>query len=767
MLISQSLCDNSDFFHVAFRVFPSLHFYLDVFYRLNLEALSHRFSYSIGFIQKRHFVKNGIGILSDFPLKIIYVQGVASEECINLFAPMARKPIIICLPDQKQLFTAQGCVSLSYDEANAVELNACVEKLARSAPDLFTLVRSEPEFVEPLVSVAENPDRFRFGSSRLHPVPLHNGRLFRPNECLANHMRHVLLPEEATTHTAEERTRLLLDSVRLIDEQIAADRLLAARSDNLDGIPEEYVENLDKILLEEDGDSYESLLATVRETGNLRHSRLIFCLPCVNKTIPLARFRRKIPDRVLRLLFEAKDADFNTYLQQNRFRKEGEAEVALALWNYQALEVEYLTNMLTLMSLTERLPVIRCPQLASSFFGKLRELRRRHEEGSVVGLNRSLSQLGKELAQALPKEIANHISASNPSLVRIVSDLPIEWLDIDGVPLMYKCQVSRIPITPGNFLLTHYNQCANDIELNASMARRLLILNCLDKTDNLYQYPKHLNDILSDQNIVHDYAEVASLQEYWKCLDEKRPFILMHFGHGSYDRNADIGYLHIAQERTQVWDFKSGVIPPVVLLGACDTAAIAETHNTPANAFIGLGARAVLGTFLPVRADRTIELYVRIVANLWDALEGEFALETWGQIVWKTIVLNRYLDFLWAFNDEQLRRKKTPAPGETIFEYTYLWKKRLKGGFDTGYKMCTELLKEAISRFDPSIAEDFETFLRRNIVVPHTMFFTQLGSPETIRVTRTLKAPSALKSESHEYWAARGEEDSRASPSSS
>ncbi len=758
--MSLSLCDKAQFFETAFHVFQSLHFYMDAFYRLNLEAVRHRFSYSLAFTQKRNFVTSGVGLLSEYPFKIIYIEGEASDECLGIFASMTRKPIVICAPGQKEKFVSIGCLALSYDELGSREINACIEKLARSNPDMFTLVASDPECVEPLATVAQHSDRFRFGGSRLNPVAVHNLRLTRPNEYLANHIRRTLLPDDAVSHSPDERHQLLLTSVHLVDEQKAVDRLLTARSDGAEGVPKEYVEDLDRVLNDENGTAYDNLLGQLRTSADLPSAGMIFCAPCIHKALPSARFKRRIPDRILRMIFEAKHEDYNSYFTAHRFRNEDEAHLALALAQSQGLELEYLTNMLTLMALTERLPVLRCPQLASSFFGLLRELRRRHEEGNVVAVNRGLSRFGQQLRRALTLEISNYLEQSKPRTIRVVSDLPIEWLELDGVPLMYRCEISRLPITPGNFLLTHYNQCANEIQLDASMARRVLILNCLDKGDDLQPYPKRLHEVLQEQKIDHDYAEVESLSQYWECLDQKSPVILMHFGHGSYDAKEDIGYLHIGRERTKVWDFRGRVVPPIVLLGSCDTAAIAETYNTPANAFVGLGTRAVLGTFLPVRADRTIELYLRIMANLWDALQGEFALETWGQIVWKTLVLNRYLDFLWAFNEDQVKRKKSPAPGETIFEYTYLWKKKLDGGFDRGYKMCPDLLKEAISKFSHSIAAEFELFLRRNVVVPHTMFFTHLGSPDTIRIVREARTTAAVSElESHKYWTARTVED--------
>ena len=43
-----------------------------------------------------------------------------------------------------------------------------------------------------------------------------------------------------------------------------------------------------------------------------------------------------------------------------------------------------------------------------------------------------------------------------PTQIVAMTDLPIEWMEIDGVPLGFSHDVCRLPETPVSGLLTHY-----------------------------------------------------------------------------------------------------------------------------------------------------------------------------------------------------------------------------------------------------------------------------------------------------------------------
>lgn len=232
----------------------------------------------------------------------------------------------------------------------------------------------------------------------------------------------------------------------------------------------------------------------------------------------------------------------------------------------------------------------------------------------------------------------------------------------------------------------------------------------------------------------------------------------MHFGHGSYNKYEDTGFLLIGGERTKIWDLKPSVMPPIVLLAACESAVLAETHNTPANAFLILGARTVLATYFPVQADLTAILYRRIIVNLFEAIKGRDDMRTWQGVVSKTLMLNRYLDYVIQFSGWLKRKRRAQIPAEFFREYTYRWNSSGFKNMAEGYKRCPELIQEALAHFSKDIAQDFNDYVRNTQPVQHTMFFSQLGSPETILLHKAeSRAPEPA--DVRNYWDKRKKED--------
>lgn len=234
----------------------------------------------------------------------------------------------------------------------------------------------------------------------------------------------------------------------------------------------------------------------------------------------------------------------------------------------------------------------------------------------------------------------------------------------------------------------------------------------------------------------------------------------MHWGHGSYDHAKDRGYLDIRDEKTEIWNLVGSSVPPIVLLAACETAAIAETHNTPANGWLALGARCVLATYFPVQADLTAILFARIFANLMEAVHGNQVLDTWAVVVSRTLLLNRYLDFFYGFVNWARRKRLPIPPGEIFLEYTYLWNQH-RWTLAEGYRGCPDLLARAMDRFGGEFGNHFRQYLRDETTVPHTMFFAHLGAPETIRIHKERQPTYDEVSAAFAYWQMRASQDAQ------
>jgi hypothetical protein len=91
-------------------------------------------------------------------------------------------------------------------------------------------------------------------------------------------------------------------------------------------------------------------------------------------------------------------------------------------------------------------------------------------------------------------------------------------------------------------------------------------------------------------------------------------------------------------------------------------------------------------------------------------------------------------------------------------EFTYQWNRRVDLSALERHRNCTSILRDALAHFGQDFASAFDDFLARTGVTSHTLFFTQFGWPETIRIRKVATAVRE-ESPSREYWARRAAED--------
>lgn len=770
---SIDLCAITPFLKLLLDTPPSEHGYTRRIHRHNYAAASlHRFSYFLIPCYARNLTEAYAEALGTYLAKVVYVPSGVPSDLLRLFSAYRVPPFVIAESDECAAHAKTlnlPCQLLRQTTAKGInaEIRRQFEQPAEplTREELERLNRGEiTKHIPPNVFIATMPGELLWEESRLHPYPTSGLRLLFPNEALANQMRRRYVPPPPTQRPdPAQSVDLLIASIRSVFAQRLSDYLL---EDVHWGLADKTLapslrDRVESYKQTQSAEAYEELVREAEQhlADYPGACPLILCCPAINKKSSSHVFRRVLPDRVLKAFYKAVEQDYIIRTDEDDFRSAREFALFKSLAFHRNLENDFLSTVLGLYASSYRQPVLRTPQLASGLFGMLRSLKMTHVGGNSHAFIRDLRAFCKTLQESLPLTIREFIRSLNTRSVKLISDLPLEWLTIDDVPLMFRCILSRLPLTPGSGIFSHFNTCREDLHLGLEQARRVLVCNCLSTNDQLFEYPRAFSSVLRDMGVDHSYAELASVEDYAAALSANKPYILVHWGHGSYDRVTDRGYLHIRGEKTEVWDLRGAAIPPIVMLAACETAAIAETHNNPANGWLALGARAVLATYFSVEADLTTVLFTRIFANLMEAVHGEEQMPTWAVIVSKTLILNRYLDFFYGFVDWQHRRGLLSPPGEVFLEYTFLWN-RERGSLVEGYRRCPQLLARALDRFDNKLGESFRDYCRLEATIPHTMFFTQLGSPDTILVGKKPGPRDTYESAAHEYWAKRNLEES-------
>lgn len=766
--VSEDLCALSPFFDLISQVPPSLHGFSKNFHRYNHAAMTmNRFAHWIVTCYQHNFAGPIVSGLDSYIAKVIFLHAIPSANTLSLLRRAFRlQPIVLCKNSESlKACSEAGIPALKFDDMKAKDLMSEIGKLF-SIPlhDLQKAGFSEDEML-PARMVADHPGAHNFGESKLTQYPTTSLRFLLPNETLINVIRRRGLPRASKRPPKRDKSvQLMLQSSFASFAHRLADYLLVEAQQRPDPTLDPQLQAAVTTYLQSSSPNDYDRLVSVAEQHLDTYARgesLILCCPAIHKESIEHVLSPKVPSRILKYLFKKKTEDYLTWIDPRDFRSTREQLLFMGLMHYAEMENAYFSSLLTLYSTAARWPVIRTPQLSSALFGHLRQVYQAHSSGTVSAVSNRIAAFDRTLKEEIPKEVIDFMAKHPCAHAKIFSDIPLEWLTLHGVPLMFQTVVSRIPLRPGNHAIIHFDESRDTLRFSRKEVEDVLIIDCTDDNDEVGRYSLILHDVISECGFKSRHRRVSTLQEYKDVLNEEAPHILVHWGHGSYDTRQDRGYLHIRKEKTEVWDWKGVAIPPIVLLAACETSALARTHNNPANAWIAFGARSVLATLLPVQADLTCTLFGRIFANLMESVSGTQVLENWSIVVSKTIILQRYLDFLYGYKEWRSKRRLPPVPQEFLLEYPYRWNKTVKSLVE-GYRACTNLMREAFAFFGEEFATSFDSYLKLETVMPNTMFFTHLGSPETISLTKEHEENRASRAE--EYWTRRDSESPNAPP---
>ena len=229
----------------------------------------------------------------------------------------------------------------------------------------------------------------------------------------------------------------------------------------------------------------------------------------------------------------------------------------------------------------------------------------------VVG---QIKKVGEKMSEKLGFSILKMLEYQ-PSQIVAMTNLPIEWLDIEGVPLGFSHDVCRMPITPISGLLTHYviNYFTPYTIPNDIIKRTLVVYGCTTPNFKVWQdRVEKLKDKLE-----FNTCECKNVDDFDKAVKTYKPDFLIIDTHGDVDMQLHQSYLWMGEEKLYPSEIaKRNITARIVFLSACMTAPTYNDINTVANAFLEVGSLAVTSSYLPLDIDDSSLLYLRILQLL-------------------------------------------------------------------------------------------------------------------------------------------------------
>lgn len=403
-------------------------------------------------------------------------------------------------------------------------------------------------------------------------------------------------------------------------------------------------------------------------------------------------------------------------------------------------ETELYTMALSVAACNSFAPVLRLPPGVNQLKGLSKELSSCCRAAPNPNKNKKLNKIFKKLQSCLSqyfyKEYSDLVIKAGRN-IKIISNSPLEWLQINNLPIMLCKNTSRIPVTPGNLMFMQtlrggkINLELNDIKnvlVLRSYANDDIIKNALTNTTKLFGE-------LSEKfklNII--YKDICSKDEFIAAINGFAGSILVYDGHGYYDNNEDTCGLVVDDKPLNIWELKGQIhkMPSIVILSACDTHAIDSSHVTAANAFLSMGAITVYSTLLPVSAKESAMMVGRLIYRLEEYLP--IYLKNYGNVLrWNDLVagLQRmtYMTELKRYLFMKLNIKYTEKQYKEIgYMFNHFINSEDAAWYEKSLMVFSDHTGIDLSRINNVLSEGFFC---------ETLKYVQLGNPENIVIMQT------------------------------
>jgi hypothetical protein len=328
-------------------------------------------------------------------------------------------------------------------------------------------------------------------------------------------------------------------------------------------------------------------------------------------------------------------------------------------------ELELYTAVLTRLSASALVPTLRLsPQinLATGLLKHLAECSRRpgpRKREKRLGLFKKIqTALNKGIDPAIRSRI--DLLGARAQGVKLVSDLPLEWLHCNGLPLMLRHECSRIPLTPvsASFCI------ATDLDpvlISPAELADVLVIRSFSVGDPIRAVLEKGIDGFAQLTVRRPvsvrYVDVQTEPQLVDAINAHSGAMIIFDCHGQFDSDNYVASLVIGGEPVYLWTLRKKItrMPPIVVLSACDTAPIDGSHASAGASMLLLGAKTVLASFLPVDAIHAAVLIGRLIYRIAEFAPIALAYQptvTWREIVAGMLKMSHLTESLMAIHRE-------------------------------------------------------------------------------------------------------------------
>lgn len=482
---------------------------------------------------------------------------------------------------------------------------------------------------------------------------------------------------------------------------------------------------------------------------------MILCIPSINffvmNEINSMLGKGKYPNKFVRSIVDQNTyyevIESNVYSNHDSEREKLLLEHLLRYKIERSKEVTLLSYMYVNYALARRIPFIRGKNVPSfqlyKYFVDLKSYCDDIQYGSVEPLKRLNTTMNKvsDIIRDSFEESIWKLIIKHSKHIKILTDLPIEWVRIEGVPLCLTHSVSRVPITPANGLVVH-SYVNRELVLNYK-AIKIVIINALKKSEEIFQFGIKLYDFLKDTLSEHvfsiTYYEVDNKEEFVHILNKDTPDIFVYYGHGKYNQEENVGELSIRDSSINSFELRERVkrFPPIVILGACETQVAWGSSEDIANTFINSGSIAVLGTYFEVDAVYTYKFIIRLFNDLMQFYEIHSKKSVfWNELIHDIMQKHYILDCFISLNNYLQKKSEKVIDEESFAERFFeISKDRQLSEFEM-FRDRDSIILDLLHEESDNLSNYYRFLVSENRIFYQGLFYASLGSPENIKIEK-------------------------------
>jgi hypothetical protein len=403
---------------------------------------------------------------------------------------------------------------------------------------------------------------------------------------------------------------------------------------------------------------------------------------------------------------------------------------AMSLINQRLGEVESTLMIAAIEACGRFLPTVPLLRSTRRSYAALRRMTEAFRARPRMWRRRA-SSAARDLGRQLDAAVPNFLRADLPNLrgtVKVLSDDPIEFLEVGERPLCLLRPTVRTPVTPG-FMLERRIQIADPIYLRPSDFASILVLRGTVPSDPVFPYLEHfVRQIVSSlPGLSLTVVDVRSVDEMALALDRFSGAMAIIDAHGFHPSRSP-GKLLFGNQARNVLEAKEWFTPPpIVYLAACDTHAVDRGQETIALGLLVAGVRTVVGTMGPVGAAQSAILCAELLGAVGKLAPSYRTPIRWSKLFWMIAASAHVAEAAIALRSEKLI-SISPRDVNSLHASAVLM--LLEGRADWLQLAQDELAKAA--QISPvTVREMWRTFAH----VTDSMLHCQLGHADSVFLT--------------------------------